>query len=288
MIKTYYMLTKPGIIMGNLITTAAGFALASQGSINFSLFFLTLLGLGLVIASACVFNNYLDRYSDEKMARTKNRALVKGLISIRNALSFAVIVGVIGIMVLGMFTNLLTAGIASIGFVVYVFLYSIMKHLTIHGTLIGSIAGAIPPVVGYTAVSDSLDLAALLLFAIVALWQMPHFFAIAMYRLEDYTRASIPVLPVIKGVLTTKIHMVFYVIAFLMAALTLPFFGYTGYAYLIVTALLGITWLWLSIKGFTCANNTLWARKMFIFSLIVITAISIMMSVDVSNASTIA
>ena len=115
---------------------------------------------------------------------------------------------------------------------------------------------------------------------IVALWQMPHFFAIAMFRLEDYAAASIPVLPVKRGIRTTKIHMLLYIVAFMIAALLLTSFGYTGYSYLVVAALLGLAWLWLCIKGFKSENEQLWARNMFRLSLVVITALSIMISID--------
>jgi heme o synthase len=280
--RSYYMLTKPGIIMGNLVTAAAGLALASKGHIDYLLFFITLLGLSFIIASACVCNNYLDRDMDQKMARTKNRPLVKGVISVQNALAFAAVLGGLGTLVLGVYTNFITTCAALTGFFAYVVLYGVWKYRSIHGTLIGSIAGAVPPVVGYTAVTNSLDLGAFLLFIIVMLWQMPHFYAIAMYRLEDYAAASIPVLPVIKGAYETKVHMLLYVIAFIVAALSLPFFGYTGYGYMTVCFGLGAIWLWVSIQGFTSSNDRLWARKMFLFSLVVVTVLCLMISVDVT------
>ncbi len=216
------------------------------------------------------------------MTRTQSRALVKGLISVRNALIFAVVLGLLGTFILALFTNLLTTFIALAGFVVYVFWYSIWKYRTRHGTLIGSIAGAVPPVVGYCAVSGRVDACALIIFAIIVLWQMPHFYAIAIYRMGDYAAASIPVLPIVKGMHNTKVHMLLYVIAFTLAALMLFVFGYTGYAYLAVAALLGIAWLWLSIKGFKCANDKIWARKMFRFSLVTVTLLCAMISIDLA------
>lgn len=143
--RTYYLLTKPGIIMGNLITTSAGFAMASKGHFAPFLFFAMLAGLGMVIASACVCNNYIDRISDAKMARTQNRALARGLIAPWKALLFASVLGCIGLLLLSLFTNALAAGIAAAGFVFYVFLYSLTKAHSTHATLVGSIAGAIPP-----------------------------------------------------------------------------------------------------------------------------------------------
>ena len=281
MIKIYYVLTKPGIVLGNIITTAAGFALASRGHIDYWLFLATLIGLSFVIASACILNNYIDRVIDEKMERTKNRAFAKGLISVRNAMLFAIALVMIGIFILAFYTNLLTAFIAFAGFFFYVVMYSFWKYRSVYGTLIGSLAGAVPPVVGYCAVSNSFDGGAFLLFVILVLWQMPHFFAIAIYRFDDYLAASIPVLPVKRGMYVTKVQMLLYTIAYIIATLMLTVFGYTGYAYLSVAALLGLTWLYFSIKGFNCSNDTLWARNMFRVSLVIVTALCFMISVDV-------
>lgn len=280
MIKTYFSLTKPGIIFGNLITAAAGFILASKNHFNGWIFFATLIGLAFVIASACVFNNYIDRLHDEKMERTKNRALVKGIISPKNALVFASFLILFGTLTLSWFTNLLTLCVALTGFLVYVFLYSSWKYRSMHATLIGSISGGIPPVAGYCAVSNTVDVGAFLLFMIVVLWQMPHFFAIALYRLDDYVAAAIPVLPVKKSMQVTKIHMLLYIISFSLITPMLTLFGYTGYLYLIVSSLLALTWLWLCIKGFKSNDNKVWARKMFVFSLVIITVVSGMISLD--------
>ncbi|MCE5294427.1 MAG: heme o synthase [Chlamydiales bacterium] len=280
LLKEYWTLTKPGIIFGNAVTAIAGFALASKGNINVILFLAMLLGLSLVIASACVWNNYFDRAMDEKMARTKNRALVKGVISIENALLFGMILGLVGLSVLFIFTNVLTVAMAACGFFTYVVLYGYSKYKTSFGTVIGSISGAIPPVVGYTAVSNCIDLGALILFSIVVAWQMPHFYAIAMFRLDDYSKASIPVLPVSSGMLTAKVHSLLWVLAFGAASMLLTFTGYTGYTYLAVTTVLSRAWLTLSLKGFTTTNDQVWARKMFMLSLFIIMAQAITICLD--------
>lgn len=271
--KSLCLLTKPRIILGNVITTAGGFALASKGKIDFTLFFITLLGLSLIIASACVFNNYIDRFTDQKMARTKNRALASGLISIKSAIVWAVFLGICGASALLYWTNLLTLGVALFGFFGYVILYSLSKYHSIHGTLIGSISGAVPPVVGYTAVSNHLDLGAFLFFALMVLWQMPHFFAIALYRLNDYAAAEIPVLPVKKGAEQTKKQMFIYIIAFVLSASLLTVFGYTGKIYLFAVLFLGLLWLVLSGFGFRSSNIEMWGKRMFLFSLLVIIGI---------------
>lgn len=279
--KTYYMLTKPGIILGNIITTAGGFALASKGHIDYWLFLATLLGLGLVIASAGVFNNYIDRESDAKMDRTKNRAIPRGLISHRNALLFGNFLVLAGVLILAFYTNLLTVCVALTGFFVYLVLYAFLKYRSFYGTIVGSIAGGIPPVVGYCAVSNHFDAGAFLLFMIVVLWQMPHFYAIAIYRFDDYAAASIPVLPVEKGMYRTKIHMVLYIVAFIITALMLTITDYMGYIYGIVAALLGLAWLGLCLNGFSIENDKLWARKMFVYSLVVIMGLCLTIPFDV-------
>lgn len=278
----YYLITKPGIILGNLITVAAGFLLASKGRIDIQLFLATLLGLSFIIASACVFNNYIDRKVDKRMERTKNRAIASGLISGCNALTFATLLAIIGNLILLLNTNLLTVLVAGGGFFVYVILYSLWKCRTVYGTAIGSIAGAVPPVVGYCAVSDRLDAGALILFAMLVLWQMPHFFAIAIWHFRDYAGADIPVLPVKKGLMRTKIHMVLYILSLILVAIMLTFFNYTGYAYLTVTIALGLAWLALCLKGFTCPNDQVWGRHMFRLSLVMITAICFVIPFDIA------
>jgi protoheme IX farnesyltransferase len=264
--KTYYHLTKPGIIYGNLLTTAAGFFLASKYGISFLTFFAVMLGTACIIASACVCNNYMDREIDAKMERTKKRALVIGKISVKNAFVFA-----------GILTNLLTLFIGLIGFVDYVFLYGISKRRSIHGTLVGGISGAAPIVAGYTAVTNSVDVGTLLLFLILMFWQMPHFYAIAIYRIKDYASASIPVFPVKKGIALTKVHMFLYLLGFIISTLLLPLSGLTGYVYLFVMIILNGYWLWKGIEGFGKLNDALWARKMFSISLLCLTVFSLLL-----------
>ena len=281
MFKIYLSLTKPGIIFGNIITAIGGFFLASKGQIDIVLLLAMIVGLSLIIASACVFNNIIDRDIDVKMARTKNRALVTHRVFTRNAILYAIVLGMVGIFILLFLTNLLTLCISLIGFFFYVVVYGIGKRRTVYGTVIGSISGAVPPVVGYCAVSNQFDLGALLLFVILVLWQMPHFYAIAIFRSTDYAAASIPVLPLKKGMHETKIQMIVYIIAFIIATMLLTVFGITGSAYLIIALLLGLWWLFVGVKGFSTTDDKKWARKMFRTSLIVLTLLCVMLSVDV-------
>jgi len=280
MIRVYFILTKPGIVLGNIITTTAGFLLASKGHFDLWLFLATVLGLALIIASACVFNNAIDRDADEKMSRTKDRPLPRGLITAKSALLFAVILGISGGYILAVYTNVLTALVALTGFFVYVVVYSLWKYRSTNATLVGSIAGAVPPVVGYVAVTNQMDAAAWILFAIVLLWQMPHFYAIAVYRIEDYLAASIPVLPTTKGMFLTKVSMSLYIVAFMVATLLLLTYGYTGIAYLVTAAVLGFAWFVLSLLGFQAKNDARWGRQMFRLSLVVITVLCLFIGAE--------
>lgn len=240
-----------------------------------------LTGLSLIIASACVYNNYLDREIDKKMIRTQNRPLVKNLVSVKNAIIFSFFLGLLGTLILTLYTNYLTTALALSGFLAYVLLYGFFKYRSVHGTLIGSISGAIPPVVGYCAVTSHLDEKALLLFLAVALWQMPHFYAIAIYRLDDYIQAAMPVLPAKKGMYITKIHILFYLIVFTLTTLLFPLLGFVGKAFFIINGLLCFIWIGMGISGFKSTNDTKWARNLFLFSLIIINFFSLMMVIDV-------
>ncbi len=264
-IKTYALLTKPGIIMGNLIAIAGGFALGMGEKMAYGLLLLTMLGLGLMIASSCVLNNFIDRRIDALMERTRKRAMVLGLISARKALFFAAVLGIAGLILLIKFTNHLTVAVALFGYITYVVIYGFYKRRTHYGTLVGSLAGAVPPVVGYCAATNCLDLGALLLFALLIVWQMPHFFAIALYRLDDYARASLPVHPLKKGVLQTKIQMLLYVAAF--GGIALLLIPYAGWKFALVLSILCLYWLGTAVRGFRKKEYAVWARQMFFASL---------------------
>lgn len=280
-LKHFIQITKPGIIFGNVLSVAGGFFLASKGHVDFGLFLAAMIGTSLVVASGCVFNNCIDRDIDVKMERTKNRVLVQGLVSLNMALLFATVMGVIGVGLLYTKANPLAALFAVIGFVIYVGFYSLyLKRKSVHGTLVGSLSGAMPPVIGYVAVSNSFDLAALTLLVMFSLWQMPHSYAIAIFRFNDYLAASIPVLPVKRGIRVAKLHILIYILAFLLATLMLTFGGYAGLNYLAVAAAMGMYWLYMAWTGYKAKDDVVWARKLFVFSIFTITALSVAMSLD--------
>lgn len=218
---------------------------------------------------------------DRKMERTKNRVLVKGLISPAVSLVYATLLGIAGFMLLWFGANPLACWLGVMGFVVYVGVYSLyMKRHSVYGTLIGSLSGAAPPVIGYCAVTGEFDSGAAILLAIFSLWQMPHSYAIAIFRFKDYQAANIPVLPVVKGISVAKNHITLYIIAFAVATLMLSLGGYAGYKYLVVAAAVSVWWLGMALRGYKVADDRIWARKLFGFSIIAITALSVMMSVD--------
>lgn len=280
-VKHFIQITKPGIIFGNVLSVAGGFFLAAQGHVDFMLFLATVIGTSLVVASGCVFNNCIDRDIDIKMERTKNRVMVQGQVSLKIALAYATLLGVAGLGLLYVQANALAALFGLIGFIIYVGFYSLyLKRKSVHGTLVGSLSGAMPPVIGYCAVSNSFDLAALTLLVMFSLWQMPHSYAIAIFRFNDYLAASIPVLPVKRGILVAKKHILWYIVAFLAATLMLTIGGYAGMSYMAVAAAMGMYWLYMAWTGYKAVDDRLWARKLFVFSIFTITALSVMMSLD--------
>ncbi|QXB46232.1 heme o synthase [Acinetobacter seifertii] len=279
MLRKYLFLTKPGILFGNFITTLGGFFLAAQDSIDILLLLLTLIGTTLVVASGCVVNNVIDQDIDIKMQRTQNRALVKKTISPTVALVYAFVLGLIGFSILWFGVNGYAFLFAVIGFVVYVGFYSLWtKRTSIHQTVIGSISGASPPVIGYTAVTHQFDVAALLLFLAYGLWQMPHSWAIAIYRFDDYKNAGIPILPVARSIYRTKIECVIYILLFAAVLNGLYCFGYTNIFFLITFNALTAYWFYLSIIGFKAENDQLWAKRFFLYSVILITLLSLSFS----------
>lgn len=278
--REYYLLTKPGIIRGNLITAVASFFLASNANIDIRLLTSLIGGVIFVIASGCVFNNILDRNMDSKMERTKKRAIVTGEISIKNAILFGTTLGLCGIAILFYCTTLLATLFGLLGLIFYVVVYGYAKRRTYFSTLVGSISGAIPPVIGYTAVTNNLDIVAILLFLILVAWQMPHFYSIAIYRKNEYEKAGIPLLSIVKGVEVVKKQIIIFTILFFIFTNTLFILGYTNWVYLVVINAVSGWWLIKGLEGFRTSDNDIWAKQMFGISLIVLLVFSVMISIQ--------
>ncbi len=281
-LKRYLQVTKPGIIFGNLISTVGGFLLAAQGPLSWPLLLATMAGLSLVVASGCAINNCIDRDIDARMARTQKRVLVTGDMSLKAALAHGVLLGVAGFATLALWTNGLALACALFGFVIYVGVYSLyMKRKSIYGTLVGSLSGAVPPVAGYCAARGQFDSGAAILLLMFCLWQMPHSYAIAIFRFKDYEAARIPVLPVVRGVSEAKQQIVLYILAFAVATLMLTVYGYAGYGYLSVACATSLWWLKMALSGYKeSTDDRQWARQVFFFSIITVTALSTMMALD--------
>jgi protoheme IX farnesyltransferase len=280
-VKKYLLIIKPGIVLGNLVPAMGGFLMASRSHVDIFLLLSTLTGISLVVASGCVFNNCIDREPDRIMRRTCNRILARRLLPLKTAVFYGAWLGVTGAALLWAVTNLLSVTLVLFGFTIYVAVYSLYaKRRSIYGALIGSLAGAAPPLTGYCAVTNRFDIGAVILFLIFSLWQMPHCYAIAIFRLDDYAAAKIPVLPVKRGIPATKKHIVGYILAFTGATAMLTVFGYTGYGYLVAVTLLGAAWFYLACSGFRAPDDDLWAKKLIVFSIFSILVLSVMMSID--------
>lgn len=279
-IRDYYTITKPGIVYGNTMVAVAGYFFGASGNPLLSILFALVIGIGSVIASACVFNNILDRSIDLKMSRTQDRALVAGRISVSNAALFASLLLITGFTILVLAVSALAAFIAIFGHIAYVVLYGFAKRHSVHGTLVGTISGSTPPVIGYVAATGNLDIAAVLLYLLLVFWQMPHFYAIALFRKHDYESAKIPVLPVVGGIDKTKHQMILYTILFLLACTALWGFGYTSILWLLIMLLGGGYWLYICIGKENVDSTDVWARKQFRWSLVVILLLSFSLSLD--------
>lgn len=288
MFKHYVSLTKPGIIFGNLIAAAAGFFLAAKGDIDWLQFLATMFSIIAIVGSGCAFNNYVDRDIDGKMERTKNRVLVKGLMPVSHALIFALIIGLAGFAVLWLFTNPQAFSMGAVGFVVYVGLYTLVyKRTSIYSTAIGSLSGACPPVIGYLAVTAQFDTGALILLVAFCLWQIPHSYAIAIYRYADYQKAEIPVLPLRDGIKAARFHIVAYIIAFIAVCLLLTQQNYAGMIYAAVMTVLGLYWLYTAVMEYSESDERSWGKKQFFLSIITICFFSLLISVDFVPTATV-
>jgi protoheme IX farnesyltransferase len=283
--KDFIDITKPGINASNLLATFTGYLLAAGYTHTFGwmVFIYTMIGTALVIAGGCTLNNFYDRDIDPHMERTRIRAVPSGRMKPRTALIYGIILTVVGHLVLAMGVNILAAVLGFIGFGVYLFVYTMwLKRTSTWNTVVGGISGAVPPVIGWVAVTGRLDLAAWALFFILFLWQPPHFFALAMRKAKEYKAAGIPMLPVVKGNAETKKQILFFTILLLPASILLFATGAVGWTFLITAIILDIIYGYLAIKGFSKKQDEdQWAKQMFIYSLIYLTLILFLMMVDV-------
>lgn len=280
-IKRYYWLAKPGIIYGNLFAAVAAYIFGAGGFGEFSVFVGMNIGVALVIACGCVINNIYDRDIDLYMERTSTRALVTKKIQVVPATIYAILLGLAGFASLIILTNLQTVVCGVVGLVFYVPIYTVAKRKTVHGTLIGTISGATPPVAGYVAATGHFDTTALLLFLVLVTWQMPHFYAIAIRRLDDYKKAKLPVLPVASGVTATIFQIRLYILSLLLSVILLIFQGDVGYIFSVCVVSLIVYWLVNAYKTPQRSEQTAWAKKIFLQSLLVLVGYNVALALSV-------
>lgn len=284
MFKDLVALTKPGIIRLNLFAAFGGYWVASRWHIDWLPMIWMLIGSTLTMASACVFNNYLDRDFDTKMARTQNRALPQGRLRPSFVLGYGIVLGILGLGVLFLLVNPLCGWLGALGFFVYVVVYTLwLKRNSTWSTSVGGISGAMPPVIGYCAVTNEVDAGAWILFALLFLWQPPHFWSLAIRRVEEYRAAGYPVLPVVKGVLRTKIQMVPYIALLLVASILLYTEGYVGIVFLVLSIVILGCWVLHALSGFRARNTEKWAKTDFLFSVNYLLVMFIAMILDTNG-----
>ncbi len=273
-------LAKPGISLMVVLTAAMGYLLAEQGPVSLLLLFHTLLGTGLVSAGASALNHVLERNLDAKMERTANRPLPAGRLDPDIALLFGVALGVLGLGYLALFVNLLTALLGAAALGGYVFVYTPLKPITSLATIVGAIPGAIPPMMGWSAVRDTVDAPAWVLFGILFFWQMPHFLAIAWLCRDDYRAGGFPMLSVIDptGVQVGR-QSVLYGAALIPVSLLPSVFGLLGSLYFWGALALGVVYLVASFK-FSRERTRDTARRLMFASILYLPALLLAMLVD--------
>lgn len=247
-IRDYIILTKPGIVAMAVMTATTGIYVANRGLAASSVSFWALLGTGLAAAGSTVLNNFYDKDIDVLMDRTSSRPIPQGIIKPSSAFATGIALLAASFVILLNFVNLLTALLAIAAAFVYVVVYTGLKRITPNATVIGGVSGALPPVIGYAAVTGVVGKEAIILFLIMFVWQPAHFWFLAIKYTEDYRNARIPTLPVSRGLGETKAKIVLFNVALLPVSLLPFFYGMAGKAYLFTAVTLGIIYLFLSMR----------------------------------------
>lgn len=278
--QDYYELTKPKVVLLLLLTALVGMCLASDTWISWKILIAGLTGIGFLSSAAAVVNHVVDRKIDGQMARTFNRPVAKGKVSPQKALIFATVLTVVGYVILELWVNRLTAVLTLAGLLGYAVVYTMyLKRATPQNIVIGGLAGAIPPLLGWTAVTGEIHAHALLLVLIVFIWTPPHFWALAIHREKDYAKAKIPMLPVTHGIEFTKTSILLYTVLLCIVCLLPYLIGMSGIIYLIGSTLLNGGFLYYAWKlKFTSTEQT--AMKTFKFSIIHLMVLFVVLLVD--------
>ncbi|STY30707.1 polyprenyltransferase (cytochrome oxidase assembly factor) [Legionella wadsworthii] len=278
--RDYLELCKPRVVLLMLLTVVVGMYLATPGWVSIPLLLFSLFGIGLCAGSAAAINHLVDKRIDAIMARTKKRPVASGQVSVSQALGFALVMGFLGLSVLVIFVNPLTAILTFITLIGYAGIYTgYLKRATSQNIVIGGLAGAAPPLLGWTAVTNQLDPQALLLVLIIFIWTPPHFWALAIYRYEEYQHAQIPMLPVTHGIAYTKLNVYLYTILLLVVSV-LPFvIGMSGLFYLIGALVLGARFLFWAHKLYRTEKPVV-AMQTFRFSIVYLMLLFVFLLID--------
>ncbi|MEC8416593.1 MAG: heme o synthase [Pseudomonadota bacterium] len=278
--RDYYEMTKPNVVMLLLLTALVGMCLATPTWVSAVTLICGLAGIGMLSASAAVINHVVDHRIDSMMARTFNRPVAKGKVSVTSALWFAAALGVIGFVVLAAFVNMLTAWLTLASLVGYAFIYTMyLKRATPQNIVIGGLAGAAPPLLGWTAVTGEIHAHALLLVLIIFTWTPPHFWALAIHREKDYAKAKVPMLPVTHGVGFTKTSVLLYTVLLGIVCLMPYLTGMSDLIYLIGSSVLNAGFLYYAVKLKYAADEQT-AMKTFRFSIIHLMVLFVVLLLD--------
>ena len=285
-VNAFVMLTKPRIIELLLITTVPSMILAHGGMPRLSLVVLTIVGGALAAGGANTFNMYIDRDIDRLMERTQGRPLVTGAITPRSALLFGIALEVVAFVLFYLFVNWLSAVLALGACLFYVFVYSLwLKRTSKQNIVIGGAAGAAPALIGWAAVTGSLGLNPIILFAIVFFWTPPHFWALAIKYADQYEAASVPMLPVVTSIKATATRMVIYTVVIFGLSIWFHVAADMGFVYLSVALIGGLVFLWRTL-GLLRKQTSVQAMKVFVYSNVYLGALFIAMAIDVLTYGT--
>lgn len=278
--RAYFELCKPRVVALMLITAFVGMLLASQWSIPWRAVVFGMLGIGLAACAGGALNHLIDRRLDALMYRTHSRPIPTGQVSALRAGIFAAVLGMVGLAILLIFVNSLTAWLTVATLISYAVIYTIfLKHATPQNIVLGGLAGAMPPLLGWTAVMGDISYAPLLLVLIIFVWTPPHFWALAIYRHEEYSKADIPMLPVTHGVPFTKLNILLYTILLFVISLLPVIVDMSGLIYLVGAVLLGIGFMYWALRLYRSSDKLI-AMKTFRYSIIYLLLLFIFLLVD--------
>ncbi len=278
--RDYYEMCKPRVVMLMILTSMVGMFLAVPGMVPLHILILGNLGIALVAASGAVVNHLIDHKVDLLMKRTHNRPIPQGRVDLRQAAIFAAVIGVMGMTILLYWVNPICAWLTLASFVGYAFIYTgYLKRATPQNIVIGGLSGAMPPLLGWSAVTGTIEPGALILVLIIFAWTPPHFWALAIHRKDEYARTGIPMLPVTHGEHHTKIHIILYTIIMVLVSILPYLTGMSGPLYLLAAVVLGLGFLYWSLRlMFRPAPST--AMDTFRYSIVYLMVLFVVLLVD--------